>query len=114
MLRGIPMLNPFHDIRKSEARRFTALPAKFRGKRRTAWSDPNRAGAPVDSFLEGPSFDRDGNLWCVDIPFGRIFRARRADVYCDAFVVARYEYGVSSHPASGVPLSAAPSSPSAS
>src|SRR3954454_4929605 len=74
MLRGIPMLNPFHDIGKSEARRFTALPAKFRGKRRTAWSDPNRAGAPVDSFLEGPSFDRDGNLWCVDIPFGRIFR----------------------------------------
>ena len=68
------MLNPFHDIGKSEARRFTALPAKFRSKRRTAWSDPNRAGAPVDSFLEGPSFDRDGNLWCVDIPFGRIFR----------------------------------------
>jgi gluconolactonase len=28
----------------------------------------------VDSFLEGPSFDRDGHLWCVDIPFGRIFR----------------------------------------
>jgi gluconolactonase len=68
------MLNPFHDIGKSEARRFTALPAKFRSRRRTAWSDPNRAGAPVDSFLEGPSFDRDGNLWCVDIPFGRIFR----------------------------------------
>ena len=28
----------------------------------------------MDSFLEGPSFDRKGNLWCVDIPFGRIFR----------------------------------------
>ncbi len=25
-------------------------------------------------FLEGPSFDRDGNLYCVDIPFGRILR----------------------------------------
>jgi gluconolactonase len=25
-------------------------------------------------FLEGPSFDRDGNLYVVDIPFGRIFR----------------------------------------
>src|SRR3954469_8491618 len=74
MLRGIPMLNPFQEIRKSEARRFSALPAKFRNKRRTAWSDPNRAGAPVDSFLEGPSFDRKGNLYCVDIPFGRIFR----------------------------------------
>jgi len=36
--------------------------------------DPNRGGAQVDSFLEGPSFDREGNLWCVDIPFGRVFR----------------------------------------
>ncbi len=25
-------------------------------------------------FLEGPSFDRDGNFYCTDIPFGRIFR----------------------------------------
>ena len=43
-----------------------------------------------------------------------IFRGLRALVYCDAFVVARYEYGVSSQPASGVPFSAAPSSPRAS
>src|SRR5258708_2073772 len=68
------MLNPFQDIKKIEAKRFTSLPARFRKKRRTAWSDPNRHGAAVDSFLEGPSFDRKGNLWCVDIPFGRIFR----------------------------------------
>src|SRR6266540_2232125 len=68
------MNNPFQEIRKSEVRSFTSLPAKFRRKRRTAWSDPNRAGAAVDSFLEGPSFDRKGNLWCVDIPLGRIFR----------------------------------------
>src|SRR5258706_8215131 len=68
------MLNPFQEVRKSEARRFTSLPARYRKKRRTAWSDPNRQDAAVDSFLEGPSFDRKGNLWCVDIPFGRIFR----------------------------------------
>src|SRR6267142_6492126 len=68
------MLNPFQEIRKIEVRSFTSLPAKFRKKRRTAWSDPNRAGVAVESFLEGPSFDRAGNLWCVDIPFGRIFR----------------------------------------
>ena len=35
-------------------------------------------------------------------------------VYCEAFVVARYEYGVSSQPASGVAFSAAPSSPRSS
>ena len=68
------MLNPFQPLKQIEARPWTALPAKFRRKRRTAWSDPNRAGASVDSFLEGPSFDRQGNLWCVDIPFGRIFK----------------------------------------
>ena len=68
------MLNPFRDIEKIEVRRFSSLPAKFRNRRRTAWSDPNRQSAELDSFLEGPSFDREGNLWCVDIPFGRIFR----------------------------------------
>ena len=39
-----------------------------------------------------------------------IFRALRALVYCDAFVVARYEYGVSSQPASRVAFRATPSS----
>ncbi len=68
------MWNPFQAIKKIEVERFASLPKRFRRKRRTAWSDANRQGAEVDSFLEGPSFDRKGNLWCVDIPFGRIFR----------------------------------------
>ncbi len=68
------MLNPFQPIKKIEVETFASLPARFRCKQRTAWSDPNRQGGELDSFLEGPSFDRDGNLWCVDIPFGRIFR----------------------------------------
>lgn len=33
-----------------------------------------RSGIARDSLLEGPSFDREGNLYCVDIPYGRIFR----------------------------------------
>jgi len=33
-----------------------------------------RGGHARDCFLEGPSFDREGNLYCVDIPYGRIFR----------------------------------------
>jgi gluconolactonase len=53
---------------------FTRLPDRFRQARRTAWSDANRAGHPVDSFLEGPSFDRQGRLYVTDIPFGRVFR----------------------------------------
>ncbi len=68
------MHNPFQNIEKLEVSPFTSLPEAMRRPQRTAWSDANRQGAPVDSFLEGPSFDRDGNLYCVDIPFGRIFR----------------------------------------
>jgi gluconolactonase len=73
-MKGEAMFNPFQDVKRIEARVFSALPGPFRKRRRTAWSDPNRQGAPVDCFLEGPSFDRKGNLYCVDIPFGRIFR----------------------------------------
>jgi gluconolactonase len=42
----------------------------------------------VDSFLEGPSFDRQGNLWCVDIPFGRIFKVAKSG---DWDLVAQYD-----------------------
>lgn len=68
------MLNPFQALKTIEVRAFASLPAKFRKPGRSAWSDANRQGAELDSFLEGPAFDRQGNLWCVDIPFGRIFR----------------------------------------
>lgn len=68
------MHNPFRDLQRIEARVFTSLPARFCRRCRTAWSDSNRQGAALDSFLEGPSFDRKGNLYCVDIPFGRVFR----------------------------------------
>ncbi|MDB5373066.1 MAG: SMP-30/Gluconolaconase/LRE-like region [Belnapia sp.] len=57
-----------------DARLFSALPAAHRQPRRTAWSDANRAGAAIDSFLEGPCFDPGGILHVTDIPNGRIFR----------------------------------------
>ena len=55
---------------------WTSVPAEFRrAEARPAWAISNKPGGdPCDCFLEGPSFDRDGNLWVVDIPFGRIFR----------------------------------------
>jgi gluconolactonase len=54
---------------------FSRMPDKFRRKDPdNAWAIVNRRGIPVDSFIEGPSFDRDGNLYIVDIPYGRIFR----------------------------------------
>ena len=70
------MLNPFKPLELIKAEVFTSMPKKFRTRSRTAWS-PNRQGAEVECFLEGPSFDREGNLWIVDIPFGRIFASHR-------------------------------------
>jgi gluconolactonase len=63
--------SPPHVI---QARVLTRLPDSFRNRVRTDWCDANRPGQQIDSFLEGPSFDRAGNLYVVDIPFGRIFR----------------------------------------
>lgn len=59
---------------RTETTIFTRLPDRFRKPRRTAWGDANRMGQELDSFLEGPSFDRAGWLYVTDIPFGRIFR----------------------------------------
>ena len=52
----------------------TRLPDALRQPRRTEWVDANKPGHVIDSFLEGPVFDRAGNLYVTDIPYGRIFR----------------------------------------
>jgi len=75
------MFNPFAPLQHVEARLFQSMPARFRSARRTSWSDPNRQGAPVECFLEGPSFDRQGNLYFTDIAFGRIFRITAAGAW---------------------------------
>ena len=53
-------------------RPFAHLPDRLRNLRRSSWADANRAGAPIDSFLEGPCFDRAGRFLVTDIPNGRI------------------------------------------
>ena len=47
---------------------FAEVPEKYRKGGKV------RGGHRRATFLEGPSFDREGNLYCVDIPNGRIFR----------------------------------------
>ena len=56
------------------ARVLTRVPDHFRKAARTPWCDANKPGHEIDSFLEGPCFDRAGNLYVTDIPYGRIFR----------------------------------------
>ena len=54
---------------------FARLPDELRAdNRRSEFIDVHPGHVPKHSLLEGPSFDRDGNLYCVDIPHGRIFR----------------------------------------
>lgn len=58
-----------------DAEIWTSLPDEFRMQNRPSdWVKANAPGQEIHSFLEGPSFDRTGNLWVTDIPYGRIFR----------------------------------------
>ena len=41
---------------------------------RSAWEMGQPLGTPTTSLIEGPSFDEEGNLYCVDLPNGRIVR----------------------------------------
>lgn len=54
---------------------WTSLPDEFRYTGGMPdWAVANKPGQAADSFLEGPSFDRDGRLYVTDIPYGRVFR----------------------------------------
>ena len=58
---------------------FVSLPDRFRIRGKVPeWAVVNKAGAAIDSFLEGPAFDAAGNLYFTDIAWGRIFRADAA------------------------------------
>jgi gluconolactonase len=68
---------------------FARVPDSLRKKGQTAeWLKAQKRGASMDSFLEGPSFDREGNLYVVDIPYGRIFRVSPSG---DFHLVAEYD-----------------------
>lgn len=74
---------------------FAELPATLRvSGRKSKWVEFRKKGQPVDkpetinSYLEGPAFDRDGNLYCVDIPYARIFRISPRGEFS---VIAEYE-----------------------
>ncbi len=72
-----------------QAEVFATLPDAFRKcEIRSAWSDARRGGRTVHSFLEGPSFDREGNLYVTDIPFGRVFRISPEGIFD---LVAEYD-----------------------
>lgn len=72
-----------------EAKPFTRVPKELElAESSSAWAARQARGS-MGSFLEGPSFDRDGNLWLVDIAHGRVFRVSPSGA--DWEVVARYD-----------------------
>jgi gluconolactonase len=77
------------DYTETHATLWSRLPTNLRRTgERSAWADANRGGEAVDSFLEGPCFDGQGNLTCVDIPFGRVLRVSPEGAWS---VAAQYE-----------------------
>lgn len=72
-----------------ETRLFSTMPQEFRrADATTAWSLANKGTEQVDSFIEGPCFDHSGNLYVVDIPYGRILRIDAARQWT---LVAEYD-----------------------
>ncbi|MEJ5978834.1 SMP-30/gluconolactonase/LRE family protein [Novosphingobium sp. PS1R-30] len=58
---------------------FAEIPVKYRRRAASShWIDVQFPGQEIPSFLEGPCFDAAGNLWVVDIPWGRLFRISAA------------------------------------
>ncbi len=53
---------------------FARLPEEFRKPPRPSLLAEWQPGHVPGTILEGPAFDLDGNLYVVDVPFGRIFR----------------------------------------
>ena len=57
-----------------EAEVFATIPDRFHKSGDNRWIDVQLRGHRLPAFLEGPTFDRGGMLWTVDIPWGRLFR----------------------------------------
>jgi gluconolactonase len=68
---------------------FARLPDEFKNANsNNEWVARQPLGTPAGSFLEGPSFDKDGNFWCVDIQNGRVFKVTRDGAF---HLIAEYE-----------------------
>lgn len=64
----------FHPPQDIPTTVFARLPDALRIKGRSSGWAFGKGHDDLHSFIEGPSFDRDGNLFVVDIPYGRILR----------------------------------------
>jgi len=80
-----------------EAQVLSRLPDALRRPVRSEWAEANKPGHVVDCFLEGPSFDRAGNLYLTDIPHGRIFRLTPAGQWQQVTETGGWPNGIAIH-----------------
>lgn len=64
----------FQPPKITEASIWSSLPDQYRLPQENDWARQNKPGQLIDSFIEGPVFDVEGNLYITDIPYGRIFK----------------------------------------
>lgn len=72
-------MGPYDPPRVIKTEIIAEMPRKFASDGAQRGQITSRYARPqigVDFYLEGPSFDRAGNLYFVDVPHGRIFRMR--------------------------------------
>jgi len=68
---------------------FARYPDPLRtGSSASDWNAGQPSGLASSSFLEGPSFDREGVLWCVDVVNGRLLNIDAAGQFS---VAAEYD-----------------------
>jgi len=67
---------------------FASLPESYRLVTETSAWVASRQHRHVDSFIEGPTVNQEGHLYCTDIAFGRIFRV---DTDGSFHLISRYD-----------------------
>ena len=69
---------------------FASLPEELKLKpgEINEWARGQPLGIPTRTLLEGPSFDRDGTLYCVDVVTGRIYTVSSSGEFN---IVAEYD-----------------------
>lgn len=67
---------------------FAQVPEELRPSKDSVWAKTQHPDKKFRAFLEGPSFDREGNLYCVDICHGRILKCNPEG---DFVVIANYD-----------------------
>ena len=80
-----------------EAKVLTRMPDGLRKAVRSEWADANKSGHVADCFLEGPCFDRQGNLYLTDIPHGRIFRVSPSGDWQEVANTGGWPNGIAIH-----------------